>query len=221
MTRLFVLTTATLTGFVGVRLGIHQSMPRTTTAPPSEAELRTTTPAPAAISESPVVPASTPTSINFADIAARLNPAVVNIDASARARRARRLVEEGGRRGPVDPFDLGRRGDAPRRGTGTGFMIDAEGHILTNHHVIEGAERLTVKLADGRTLRAEVVGSDPDTDIALIRVEGSGPFPHAVLGDSSRLRVGEWVCAIGTPLAYEHTVPVGVVSIISRKLLDP
>jgi serine protease Do len=221
MTRLFVLTTATLTGIIGVLLGILLSMPRTTSAPRSEAELRTTTPAPAAISESPVVPASTPTSINFADIAARLNPAVVNIDASARARRARRLVEEGGRRGPVDPFDLGRRGDAPRRGTGTGFMIDAEGHILTNHHVIEGAERLTVKLDDGRTLRADLVGSDPDTDIALIKVQGTGPFPHAILGDSSRLRVGEWVCAIGNPLAYEHTVTVGVVSFIGRKLFDP
>src|SRR5688500_1987684 len=224
MTRLFVVTTATLTAIIGVLLGLLLSVPRTASVSPSRepdaAAMTDGNPAP--IAESPAPASPSPTSINFADIAARLNPAVVNIDATARARRARRLVEEGGRRGgPIDPFDLGRRGDAPRRGTGTGFLIDAEGHVLTNHHVIEGAERLTVKLADGRTLRAEVVGSDPDTDIALIRVEGSGPFPHAVLGDSSRLRVGEWVCAIGTPLAYEHTVPVGVVSIISRKLLDP
>src|SRR5688572_13474865 len=101
MTRLFVLTTATLTGIIGVLLGILLSMPRTASAPSTEAELRTAAAAPAAISESPAVPAA-PTSINFADIAARLNPAVVNIDASARARRARRLIEEGGRRGPVD-----------------------------------------------------------------------------------------------------------------------
>ena len=137
---------------------------------------------------------SPPASLNFADIAARLNPAVVNIDATARGRRARRLIEDGARRGPDDPFDPGRRGaDAPRRGTGTGFLIDPDGHILTNHHVIEGAERLTVKLADGRSLRAEVVGSDPDTDIALIKVAGRGPFPHAMLGDSveaARRRVG-------------------------------
>jgi serine protease Do len=167
-------------------------------------------------------PAS-PTSINFADIAARLNPAVVNIDASARSRRARRLAEEGGRPGPSDdPFDLGRQrgADIPRRGMGTGFLIDAEGHILTNHHVIEGAERLTVKLADGRSLRAEVVGSDPDTDIALIKVSAPAPLPHASLGDSDDLRVGEWVCAIGNPLAYEHTVTVGVVSFLGRKLFD-
>ena len=220
MTRLFVVTTATLTAIIGVLLGILLTMPRAASAPRSD-ELRTAAAAPAAVSESPAAPASTPTSINFADIAARLNPAVVNIDATARARRARRLVDEGARGGPTDPFDLGRRGDAPRRGTGTGFLIDAEGHILTNHHVIEGAERLTVKLADGRTLRADVVGSDPDTDIALIKVQGQGPFSHAVLGDSSRLRVGEWVCAIGNPLAYEHTVTVGVVSFIGRKLFDP
>ena len=103
---------------------------------------------------------------------------------------------------------------------GTGFIIDAEGHILTNQHVIDGADRLTVKLTDGRSFRAEVVGSDPDTDIALIKVEADAPLPHATLGDSDRLRVGEWVCAIGNPLAYEHTVTVGVVSFIGRKLFD-
>ena len=110
--------------------------------------------------------------------------------------------------------------DTPLRGTGSGVFIEPDGHILTNYHVIEGADRITVKLADGRTLRAHVVGSDPDTDIALIKVEGSQPFPAAALGDSDTLRVGEWVCAIGNPLAYEHTVTVGVVSFIGRKLFD-
>jgi serine protease Do len=221
MTRLYVMTVAMLAAVIGVLVGILLSTPRVASVPaPVERSDRVITDKLAA--DEPPAPQPSPTSINFADIAARMNPAVVNIDATARARRARRLVEEGGRRGgPLDPFDLGRRPDAPRRGTGTGFLIDPEGHVLTNHHVIEGAERLTVKLADGRTLRAEVVGSDPDTDIALIRVEGSGPFPHAMLGDSSRLRVGEWVCAIGNPLAYEHTVTVGVVSFIGRKLFDP
>jgi serine protease Do len=163
--------------------------------------------------------------VNFADIAARINPAVVNIDATARGRRLRRPISDGQQMRPDlfdDPFDLGRQrtGETPRRGSGTGFIIDAQGHILTNHHVIEGAERLTVKLADGRSLRAEVVGSDPDTDIALIRVDASSALPHAQLGDSSNLRVGEWVCAIGNPLAYEHTVTVGVVSFVGRKLFD-
>jgi serine protease Do len=222
MTRLFVLTTATLTGIIGVLLGVLLSIPRTAGTVSSDAQAMSVAASDAPRVQEELAPApAAPGSINFADIASRLNPAVVNIDATARARRARRLIDEGVRRGPVDPFDLGRRGDAPRRGTGTGFLIDAEGHILTNHHVIEGAERITVKLADGRSVRADVVGSDPDTDIALIKVAGPGPFAHAVLGDSAKVRVGEWVCAIGNPLAYEHTVTVGVVSFIGRKLFDP
>ena len=160
--------------------------------------------------------------VNFADVAERLNPAVVNIDATSRRRtRAPQTNSRTPARPDMfeDPFD--RRGrDAPRRGAGTGFLIDDEGHILTNHHVIEGADRITVKFTDGRNLRAEVVGSDPDTDIALIRVTAERKLPHAVLGDSNDLRVGEWVCAIGNPLAYEHTVTVGVVSFIGRKLFD-
>ena len=223
MTRLFVLTTATLTGIIGVLLGLLLSLqPERQASAPAPAVVAAANDGAPPVTEIPELRQQSPTSPNFADIAARMNPAVVNIDATARSRRARQLIEEGGRRGPNDPLDPGRRGvDTPRRGTGTGFLIDAEGHILTNHHVIEGAERLTVKLADGRSLRAEVIGSDPDTDIALIRVEGSGPYPHAMLGDSSKLRVGEWVCAIGNPLAYEHTVTVGVISFLGRKLFDP
>ncbi|MGE0591132.1 MAG: trypsin-like peptidase domain-containing protein [Vicinamibacterales bacterium] len=164
----------------------------------------------------------TPGVVSFADVAERLNPAVVNIDATARG-------PERGRRGsaiePPGSPDLFQRPqerdpDGPRRGAGTGFVIDADGHILTNHHVIDGADRIMVRLADGRVLRAERVGSDPDTDIALIRVTSSQPLVQAALGDSDTLRVGEWVVAIGNPLAYEHTVTVGVVSFIGRKLFD-
>ncbi len=163
--------------------------------------------------------------VNFADVAARLNPAVVNIDATSRSRRSGRQAAPPNARPlppevPADPFDNRRRGELPRRGAGTGFIIDDEGHILTNHHVIEGAERIAVKLSDGRSLRADLIGSDPETDIALIRVQTETKLPHATLGDSDELRVGEWVCAIGNPLAYEHTVTVGVVSFIGRKLFD-
>jgi len=224
MNRLFVVTTATLTAVIGALVGLLLSVPRPVRpiapAPLASAPMSIEGgPGAAEFVDSRPVPAS---SLNFADIAARLNPAVVNIDATARGRRARQLIEQGGKRGTDDPLEPGSRGtDAPRRGTGTGFLIDPDGLILTNHHVIEGAERLTVKLADGRNLRAEVIGSDPDTDIALIKVSGNGPFPHAMLGDSSKLRVGEWVCAIGNPLAYEHTVTVGVISFLGRKLFDP
>ena len=162
---------------------------------------------------------SAPALVNFADIAEHLNPSVVNIDAtSINDTPERETTERNGYGHPWEarPHDV----DTPLRGTGSGVFIEQDGHILTNYHVIQRADRITVKLADGRTLRAHVVGSDPDTDIALIKVEGSQPFPAAALGDSDTLRVGEWVCAIGNPLAYEHTVTVGVVSYIGRKLFD-
>src|SRR5213079_263114 len=98
--------------------------------------------------------------------------------------------------------------------------IDADGSILTNNHVVDRADRITVKLSDGRSLRAHVVGSDPDTDIALIKIDGQSGLPVAPLGDSTTLRMGEWVCAIGNPLGYEHSVTVGVVSFLGRKLFD-
>jgi serine protease Do len=158
---------------------------------------------------------ASPTLVNFADVAEQINPAVVNIDATSRGTRDDRDERSG------PPWESDRGDNSPRRGTGSGVIIEADGHILTNHHVIERAERILVKLADGRTLRAQVVGSDPDTDIALIKVSSAQPFAVAPLGDSDGLRVGEWVCAIGNPLAYEHTVTVGVVSYIGRKLFDP
>src|SRR5256712_4754660 len=159
--------------------------------------------------------------VNFADVAGHTSPAVVNIDATARGRdrsrrRGRTMIE------PPDPLEGpdSPRSDPPHRGAGSGFIIDADGSILTNNHVIDRAERITVKLSDGRSLRARVIGADPDTDIALIKVDGQTGLPVAPLGDSSSLRMGEWVCAIGNPLGYEHTVTVGVVSFLGRKLFD-
>jgi len=157
---------------------------------------------------------------SFADIAARVNPAVVTVNSSA-AGDAR-----SGRRGqglePIDPFfrgpDRERRG--PRRGAGTGFLIDESGYLVTNHHVVDGADRISVRLASGEMLPAAVVGTDPETDIALLRVRSSHRLPSVALGDSDALRVGEWVVAIGNPLAYEHTVTAGVVSFLGRKLFD-
>ncbi len=224
MTRGFAWITAALTATVGLLVGmiVTGSLSPTTalSAPPVVAR-----PAASNLAAAPLLgPVAIPGAVNFADIAETLNPVVVNIDASARGRRNRPTAADPRRRPDSldEPTDerRPRGGETPRRGTGTGFIIDEQGLILTNHHVIEGAERLTVKLADGRSLRASVVGSDPDTDIALIRVDAPGKLPAAALGDSNQLRVGEWVVAIGNPLAYEHTVTVGVVSFIGRKLFD-
>jgi len=165
--------------------------------------------------------------VNFADVVERINPAVVNIDTTTRGsdrrRRSRGAVPVPGVPDPFDsPFDFGtpRERESPRRGAGSGFIIDADGSILTNNHVVDKAERITVKLSDGRSLRARLIGADPDTDIALIKVDGQNGLPVAPLGDSASLRMGEWVCAIGNPLGYEHTVTVGVVSFLGRKLFD-
>ena len=153
---------------------------------------------------------------NFADVAERINAAVVNIDATTKGP-ALRDSQRFFRRGPNDP--LPRDFESPG-GAGSGFIIDREGFILTNHHVIENAERITVTLADGRTFRGEVVGTDPAIDVALLRIAGAKDLPEAPLGNSDELRVGEWVCAIGNPLGYVHSVTVGVVSFIGRKLFD-
>src|SRR5215470_8541312 len=160
--------------------------------------------------------------VNFADVVERINPAVVNIDATTRGREGRRRRNRSSAPEPDGPFDFNPRGerDDPRRGAGSGFIIDTDGSILTNNHVIERAERIIVKLSDGRTARAHVVGADPDTDVALIKIDGLSGLPVAPLGDSSTLRMGEWVCAIGNPLGYDHSVTVGVVSFLGRKLFD-
>jgi serine protease Do len=156
-----------------------------------------------------------PGAVNFADVAERINPAVVNIDAAARGGRDNRR-----RRNAEEPGDQSRDFDLPRQGSGSGFIIDRQGYLLTNYHVIEGADRITVTLADGRVLKGEVIGTDPAIDVALLRITGAGALPEAPLGNSDELRVGEWVCAIGNPLGYVHSVTVGVVSFIGRKLFD-
>ena len=216
MTRRFLVATVCLTAVVAFLVGLIVAG----SMMPAPAVSRPTAPISARVPTSATLVA--PNVVSFADIAERLNPAVVNIDATSRGGERRR-----GRFGvPLPdspdlferPYDREREG--PRKGAGTGFLIDPEGLILTNHHVIDGADRILVRLTDGRTLRAERVGSDPDTDIALIKVESPRPLPHAVLGNSDTLRVGEWVVAIGNPLAYEHTVTVGVVSYVGRKLFD-
>jgi serine protease Do len=178
-------------------------------------------PAPVGATEATAVPALVPAKhvtlapglVNFADVAERINPAVVNIEATTRS------TGTSGRRRREQPDPNPQGPSSIRPQSGSGFVIDGSGEILTNFHVIQNAERIMVKFSDGRNLPARVLGIDPDTDIALIKVDAKD-LPVAPLGDSETLRVGEWVCAIGNPLAYEHTVTVGVVSYLGRKLFD-
>jgi serine protease Do len=158
--------------------------------------------APLAAAARVAIPAS------FADVVQRVNPGVVSIV-------VRREPAEG-EEGPLE--DLPGFG-GPRRGEGSGFVVDPRGYILTNHHVVPGPARIRVRLADKRELPAVLVGSDPSTDLALLKVDAQGLLA-VPLGDSDRLRVGEWVCAIGNPYRFDHSVTVGVVSSKGRKIWD-
>ena len=202
-----------LTGLAGFLLGlvVASTSPRTGTriaaahAGPAAAPLALTVPAAAP----PAALATTP-GIDFASVIADVNRAVVNVDTASRG-------SQRTRRGRYSTDDSG----APREGSGSGFIIDPTGFILTNQHVVAGADRVTVTLADGRALRARVIGADATLDVSLLKVDAGGPLPAATLGDSKALRVGEWVCAIGNPLGvYVHSVTVGVVSFLGRKLFD-
>lgn len=106
----------------------------------------------------------------------------------------------------------------PRKGQGSGFIIDPRGYILTNHHVVGDATRLEVTLADRRKLQAKLVGRDPETDLAVIQVDSKEDLPAADLGDSDSLRVGQRAIAIGNPFGLEHTVTVGVISALNRQI---
>jgi serine protease Do len=218
MSRRFLAAAVCLSATVGLLLGLvvagsMSPTPALSAPPPRDAS------PPQAVMRAREATTMVPGGISFADIAERLNPAVVNIDATSRGR-ARPRPRIGPQLPDTPDPTLDRNRDGLRRDAGTGFIIDAEGHILTNQHVVEGADRLTVRLRDGRRLPAERVGSDAATDIALLKVHSPRPLPFAVLGDSDSLRVGEWVVAIGNPLAYEHTVTVGIVSFLGRKLFN-
>jgi serine protease Do len=94
---------------------------------------------------------------------------------------------------------------------GSGFIISGDGYILTNAHVVEGADEITIKLNDKREFKAKVIGTDRKTDIALLKIEATG-LPTVKVGDPTRLKVGEWVVAIGSPFGFENTVTAGIVS---------
>jgi serine protease Do len=171
-----------------------------------------------------ILPASAqPT--DFVSLAEQLKPSVVNISAAktvvSRAPSFRGPRTPGGGGDQFDEF-FGRffnempKSSRKARSLGSGFIISGDGYILTNNHVVEGADEITVKLSDGREFSGEVRGLDPKLDLALIKIEAGEDLPVAGLGESDGIKVGEWVMAIGNPFGLEQTVTVGIVSAKGR-----
>jgi serine protease Do len=153
---------------------------------------------------------------DFVQLAATLSPTVVNISTESKpepAAGASTLPRE-------RPFELppeerfGLPGGV--KSLGSGFIINQAGYILTNDHVVEDADKVVVTLTDGRNYTAKVVGRDTKTDVALLKINATSPLPVAPLGDSSRLRVGQWVMAIGNPFGFDHSVTAGIISAKAR-----
>lgn len=152
----------------------------------------------------------------FADLAERLSPAVVNISAAQRLDGGEGLPEfpEGS---PLERFnDIFGNGPRIANSLGSGFIIDPEGIVVTNNHVIEGADEVEVALPDGRVFPAEVLGIDAVTDLAVLRMQTSETMPYVDFGDSDSARVGDWVIAIGNPFGLGGTLTAGVVSARGR-----
>ena len=177
-------------------------------------------PANAASSAAPIV--APPGLPDFASLAKRLGPSVVNVSTT----QIRKATQERPGLGDDQMGEFferffgapGPRGPQRRGGQGSGFIIDSDGTILTNYHVVDGAEKISVTLSDGKNYDAKVVGKDQKSDIAVIKIDAGHHLPAANLGDSDRLEVGEWVMAIGNPFGLDHTVTSGIVSAKGRNI---
>src|SRR5713226_5729749 len=165
----------------------------------------------------------------FVGVAEHVRPAVVNLDTIQKARRPR---ASGAQPAPDDPFlqDFFKQffgpdgpsggGEFRQRGLGSGVIFDKRGLLLTNFHVIKGADEIVVRLSDKREYRGQVVGTDPKTDLAVIRIQPDHDLTVAALGNSDALRVGEWAIAIGNPFGLAQTVTVGVISATGRSYVE-
>jgi serine protease Do len=128
------------------------------------------------------------------------------------------IDKEGEEKLPQDLLEMFRqRMNRPRFGVGSGFIIDAEGYVLTNRHVVKDAARITVRLQSGEEFRGEVIGSDEETDLAVVKVKATRPLPVVKFGDSNAVHVGDWVLAIGSPFGLEQTVTAGIISKLQRE----
>ncbi len=166
--------------------------------------------------------------IDFVELARDASPSVVNISTVKTVEGRGRVFDHFFRspRGGNDPFEQffnrffdqfqEREREYRQRSLGSGFILEPDGYIVTNHHVIKNADSIVVKLKDGREYDAEIIGMDPSTDLALIKIEAEAELPYLSLGDSDKIEVGEWVLAIGNPFGLDHTVTSGIVSAKGR-----
>jgi serine protease Do len=175
--------------------------------------------------EAPSYAASAPDS--FADLAERVSPAVVNISSTHdSAEQGIQMPFEFPEGSPFEEFFKQFQNQQPQSprlhrkisSLGSGFIIDAEGYIVTNNHVIDDADEIEVTLTDGSEYPATVVGTDPKTDLALLKVEADEPLPYVTFGDSDKIRIGDWVMAVGNPFGLGGTVTAGIVSARGRDI---
>jgi serine protease Do len=174
----------------------------------------TAAPAPLTAASQPAVAQAAP---DFTRLVKEAGPAVVNISVTKQA------VSQA----PVDDsdplyqffrhFNVPVPDQAPMRGIGSGFIVSPDGYILTNAHVVDGAKEVQVKLTDRREFTAKVVGTDPKSDVALVKIDAAN-LPVVHVGDSKQIKVGQWVAAVGSPFGFENTVTAGIVSATSRAL---
>ncbi len=174
---------------------------------------------------SPAVPAQVGKGLpDFTELYEQQGPAVVSIDVTQKSRRSvmPELSEDDPfyeffRRFGQIPRNTPRPRDFEQQSTGSGFILSADGYILTNAHVVDEASEVSVKLTDKREFKAKVIGTDKRTDVALLKIEATG-LPKVTIGDPEKLKVGEWVAAIGKPFGLENTITAGIVSAKGREL---
>jgi serine protease Do len=177
-------------------------------------------PLPAAPADAAANPAAPP---SFAAIAQKLSPSVVNIKVAKKVDQVGLGETPDGpsqdffeRFFPGAPMPPGSHGPRTRKGMGSGVIISPDGYVLTNNHVVEGAKEVVVTLADRKEYRGRIVGTDPQTDLAVLKIEARETFPASSLGNSDDLKVGDWVVAIGNPFGLDRTVTAGIVSAKGR-----
>lgn len=177
----------------------------------------------AAVAVTPNVTEARGTPDGFTELAKRLSPSVVNISTAQTIEIDTSEAKPFDEGSPLERFNdfFGGRNDRDGRvskSLGSGFVIDAEGHIVTNNHVIEGADLIEVSFPNGDTYEAALVGRDPATDIAILKIETRGDIPAVPWGDSDTAEVGEWVIAIGNPFGYSGSVAAGIISARNRNI---